>query len=186
MTQEKDEATCFELISIVSDLRDINEFTEDDVFKIKIDDGNEKSQKYISIENSDDNNVFFEDRQFDIDCRKWIIKNPAEDNTYDCFKIIIPKEEKYLELSFWIDSREYIQLFIQKLETAQNLINILIQIKEGLSKVLIKILQFIQNQLNGKIRSDYAIGQIIPYRQDMISKVGIIHQLIKLLNLILK
>ena len=101
-------------------------------------------------------------------------------------KLLFQKKKKYLELSLWIDSREYIQLFIQKLETAQNLINILIQIKEGLSKVLIKILQFIQNQLNGKIRSDYAIGQIIPYRQDMISKVGIIHQLIKLLNLILK
>ena len=184
LTQDKDDASIFEFISIVSDLKDINDFTEDEVFKLKIVEKEDKSSKYLCIDDSD-NNMFFDDKQLDIDWKEWSIKIPAEDNTYDSFKIIIPVEEKYLELSLWIDSREYIQLFISKLETTQDFMSTLVHIKDGLSKVLLKILQFIQNQLNGKIRSDFAIGQIIPHRQDMISKVGMLFQLMKLLNLIL-
>ena len=184
LTQDKDEATTFEFMSIISDLKDINEFTEDEVFKLKITDKDDKFQNYFCIENID-NSMFFGDKNLDIDYKKCIVSNPAEDNTYDSFKIIIPIEEKYLELSLCIDSREYIQLFIQKLEATSDFLNTLVNIKEGLSKVLIKILQFIQNQLNGKIRSDFAIGQVIPHRQDMISKVGMLFQLMKLLHLIL-
>ena len=185
LTQDKEEATIFEFKSIISDLKDINEFTEDEVFKLKITDKDDKSQNYFCIENID-SNMFFGDKHLDIDYKKCIVSKPAEDNTYDSFKILIPKEEKYLEISLCIDSREYIHLFIQKLEATSNFMDVLVHFKEGLSKVLIKILQFIQNQLNGKIRSDFAIGQIIPHRQDMISKVGMLFQLMKLLDIILK
>ena len=184
LTQDRDEATTFEFTSIVSELKDINEFTEDEVFKLKIVEKDNKSNKYLWIEDSENKNLYFDGNELDVDSMKCAIKNPAEDNTYDSFKIIIPKEDKYLELSLWIDSREYIQLFIQKLETTQDFSKTIGCIKEGLAKVLIKILHFIQNQLSGKIRSDFAIGQIIPHRQDMISKVGMLNQIFTLLSLI--
>ena len=184
LTQEKDEATVFEFKSIIRDVKDINEFNEDEVFKLKLLNKDDKQQMYLWIEDSENKNLYFDGNQLDVDNMKCITKTPAEDNTYDSFKIIIPIEEKYLELSLCIDSREYIQLFIQKLEATSSFIDVLVHIKEGLSKVLIKILQFIQNQLNGKIRSDFAIGQVIPHRQDMISKVGMLDQLFKILTLI--
>ena len=114
-----------------------------------------------------------------------MINKSSKNNTYDSFKIIIPKEEKYMELASLIDSREYIQLFSQKLiRSTSNFSTVLVHIKDGLSQVFINIIQFIQNQLKGKIRSDYAIGQTIPHRQDMIVKVGMLSQIFKLLALI--
>ena len=184
-TQNKDKATQFEFTSVSSDLKDINEYTEDEVFKIKIADNFNSSQNYLWIEEGNFNN-FFDDKELNSDCKKWVIQVPAEDNTYDCFKLVMPREEIYLELSIWIDSREYIHLFIEKLENSHDFLSTLVQIKDGLSRVLIKNFLFIKNQLKGRTRSDYTIGQIIPHRQEMIFKVGILYQLTKLLELIFK
>ena len=102
----------------------------------------------------------------------------------DTFKMIIPKEDEYLELSLCIDSREYIDSFSDKLVKSENVINELRTIKEGISKVLLKIMDFIQNKLMGKIRSDYDVGEIVPHRQEMVAKVGILNNIFYLLSLI--
>ena len=44
-----------------------------------------------------------------------MINKSSKNNTYDSFKIIIPKEEKYMELASLIDSREYIQKISTKI-----------------------------------------------------------------------
>ena len=75
-------------------------------------------------------------------------------------------------------------IFTLKLMRSSDFSLVLSHIKDGLSKVFIDIIQFIQNQLKGKIRSDFSIGQVIPHRQDMVVKVGILSQIFKLLSLI--
>ena len=110
LTQSQESATVFEFMSIINDSKDVNEFTESEVFKIKIVDKDEKSQNYFCVEESDSNNLYSDDKGVNTDIRKWVINKPSRNNTYDSFKIIIPKEEKYLELASLIDSREYIQL----------------------------------------------------------------------------
>jgi hypothetical protein len=103
---------------------------------------------------------------------------------FDTFKFIIPKEDEYMELSLCLDSREYIEGFYSKLVDTSNFLKRLLSVKAGLSKVLYKLLDFMLNKLPGKIRSEYSIGQIVPHRQEMIAKVGILGQVINLFGLI--
>ena len=184
LVHDKENATKFELKSIINDNNEVSEFTENEIFKIKIFEDNSNSEKYILIEETNTSDLFFEENDFDDDFKKCIISQQSKQNMNDSFKVIIPKEEKYLEISIWIDSREYIQLFIDKLEISSDFLNTLTYVKERLSKDFIKILEFIQNQLPGKVRSDFTIGQLVPHRQDMVAKVGIIFQICKLLTLI--
>ena len=184
LVNEKAEATYFELISIINDNDDASEFTESEIFKIKIVENNNSNNSFIWIEETDTTNLLIEESEVDSDFRKWIVSEQSDENTNDWFKIIIPKEEKYLEISIWIDSREYIQLFIERLEASSQFINTVSHIKDGTARILFRIIDFLQNQLPGKIRSDYIIGQLVPHRQDMVAKVGIIYQISKLLEII--
>ena len=183
LVNDKEEATAFELTSITNDVSDVSEFTENEIFKIKI--GNkDTNDNYVCVEETDVNELFFGESETDSDIKRCILGSQSEENVNDSFKIIIPKEEKYLEISIWIDSREYIQLFIDKLELSSDFLLTLVYVKDMISQDFIKIVEFIQNQLSGKIRHDFTIGQLVPHRQDMVAKVGIIFQIWKLLTLI--
>lgn len=185
LTDKPEEAQTFEFVSINSNETDINNFTESEIFKIKVDRLIPSPDKadYICIESrSDSDYMFYEDANFDK--KKVMIGNPSKTNLFDTFKFIIPKEEEYLELSLCIDSREYIESFSERLVKSENVIHELKKIKEGISKVYLKIMEFIQNKLKGKIRADNHVGQIVPHRQDMVAKVGILNSIFHLLSLI--
>ena len=184
LTDKSEEAETFELLSINSDEKDVSNFTENEIFKIRIEGANALSlNNYLSIESrSDSDYMFYEDANFDK--KKSRISQPSKTNLVDTFKMIIPKEDEYLELSLCIDSREYIDSFSDRLVKSENVINELKTIKEGISKVLFKIMDFIQNKLMGKIRSDYDVGEIVPHRQEMVAKVGILNNFFYLLSLI--
>ena len=110
LVNDKEEATAFELTSITNDVSDVSEFTENEIFKIKI--GNkDTNDNYVCVEETDVNELFFGESETDSDIKRCILGSQSEENVNDSFKIIIPKEEKYLEISIWIDSREYIPLF---------------------------------------------------------------------------
>lgn len=184
LTDKSEEAETFELVSINSEMKDVNNFTENEIFKMKIDGATHLLLgNYLSIESrSDSDYMFYEDANFDK--KKVVITFPSKTNLTDTFKMIIPKEDEYLELSLCIDSREYIDSFSDRLVKSENVINELKTIKEGISKVLLKIMDFIQNKLMGKIRSDYDVGEIVPHRQEMVAKVGILNNIFYLLSLI--
>ena len=184
LTDKSEEAETFELVSINSDVKDVNNFTENEIFKMKIYESSHLMLgNYLSIESrSDSDYMFYEDANFDK--KKVVITFPSKTNLTDTFKMIIPKEDEYLELSLCIDSREYIDSFSDRLVKSENVINELKTIKEGISKVLLKIMDFIQNKLMGKIRSDYDVGEIVPHRQEMVAKVGILNNIFYLLSLI--
>mmetsp|Transcript_1653 Transcript_1653/g.2058 ORF Transcript_1653/g.2058 Transcript_1653/m.2058 type:complete len:123 (+) Transcript_1653:258-626(+) len=115
--------------------------------------------------------------------KKAIIKKPNKNNAFDTFKIIIPKDDKYLELSMCTDSREYIDTFVKILENCTEVEDYLDNVKEGISSLLIDLMDFMKNQQTGKIRKDYSVGQLVPHRQNMISRVGILGSIFKFLSL---
>jgi hypothetical protein len=174
----------FTLISINSSEVDVANFEESDIFKIKVtEEGHADGEQYLCIDSfyvSDD--IFTSNKEKDSQLA--IVGNQYKTNTMDTFKFIFPKEDEYMELSLCIDSREYIEEFYQKLNTSSDLFAKLEYFKEGMSKVFAKLLDFVRNKLRGKTRSEYAIGEIIPHRQEMIAKVGILTQIFKLLELI--
>lgn len=47
LTQSPDSATVFEFTSIINDSKDVNEFTENEIFKIRIVEKDEQSQNYF-------------------------------------------------------------------------------------------------------------------------------------------
>ena len=65
-----------------------------------------------------------------------------------------------------------------------NVLDTLEMLKEGISQVLINLLEFMQNKLKGKVRPEFKIGDTIPHRQEMVAKVGILKALFELLELI--
>lgn len=138
---------------------------------------------FLCIESNEETDaLFFEESNFNK--KKVVATHPNNTNTYDAFKIIIPKEEEYLELSLCIDSREYIESFITRLESSSQVMHTLELIKEGISKVFISLLEFMQNKLKGKIRVEYGFGEIVLHRQEMVAKVGILNHIFTLLDLI--
>jgi hypothetical protein len=105
-------------------------------------------------------------------------------NLFDTFKFVVPKEEEYLELTFSIDARQCIEIVALRLLNSQSVNETLEKLKESFSKVLLKIMDFMLNQLQGRIRVDYNIGEIIPHRQIMIAKLGILDTVLYILTLI--
>lgn len=144
---------------------------------------NPQRKNYLWIESSQDSDTLFED---DMNYYKKRVCTDIEDttNVFDTFKFIIPKEDEYMELSLCLDSREYIDGFYSKLIDTNHFSKKLVGVKAGLSKVLYTLLDFMLNKLPGKIRSEYSLGQIVPHRQEMVAKVGILGQVISLFGLI--
>lgn len=72
--------------------------------------------------------------------------------------------------------------YIDKLKNNDNVIETLSEISSGLFKTFNSIYKFLNNQLEGRTNSNYDIGEIIPYRQQMIGKVGILESTFDLLT----
>ena len=183
LVDDAESATIFKLLPVNTNETDVNNYTESEIFKIQAIGNSLEMNNFVIIESNDDSEaLLFQNSNFNI--KKLLINKPNRNNTFDSFKFIIPKEDEYMELSLCIDSREYIQSFASKLETSSNILDTLEMLKEGISKVFLKLLEFMQNKLKGKVRPEYKIGEIIPHRQEMIAKVGILKALFELLDLV--
>lgn len=183
LVDEAESAAVFKILPVNTSELDVNNFTESEIFKIQAWNTRPIGNSFITIESNEDSEaLLFENSNFNI--KQLFLTEPFKNNTFDAFKFIIPKEDEYMELSLCIDSREYIQSFALKLERSTNILDTLEVLKEGISKVFLKLLEFMQNKLKGKVRPEYKIGEIIPHRQEMIAKVGILKALFELLDLI--
>jgi hypothetical protein len=184
LTPDQEKARTFEVQPINSANKDINCMWESDIFKIKIElPGLSTDREYITIETWEESDYIF-DEGANFNKKKIVRSTQSPTNLNDTFKFIIPKEEEYLELSLCIDSRSYIEAFIGKLKKNEDVLEKLNRFKEGLAKVLLKIMDFEQNKLRGKIRVDYGFGEIVPHRREMVAKVGILNYIFQLLSLI--
>lgn len=56
------------------------------------------------------------------------------------------------------------------------------EISGGLYKTFQKIYKFLVNELEGRINSDYDIGETVEYRQEMVAKVGILEEIFEFLR----
>jgi len=180
LVDDSEMATQFKLLSINSNEIDINNFKDTDIFKVKVSD---EEDSYLKVTSGDEtDHLFAVDTNLDYKSLKVGIQELT--NIDDTFKFIIPKQEEYMELSLCLDSRDYVDNFYMKISGSSNVIQKLGALKEGLAKVFTQLLDFSQNRMKGKIRVEYSVGEIVPHRQEMISKVGILTQVFKLLRLI--
>jgi hypothetical protein len=180
LTDDADQAVELNFIAVNSDKVDINTFNEAEIFKIKI--ANDLDDKFLVIESNEDQDAFFKEEGFYN--KKVTIGQQTLVNKYDTFKVIIPKEDEYNELSFCIDTREYIHSFASKLYKSKDVLTKVSHFKEGMAKIFIKLLEFMQNRHKGKTRIEYSVGKIVPHRQEMVSKVGIIDIMFTLLEFV--
>jgi hypothetical protein len=58
------------------------------------------------------------------------------------------------------------------------------EVSKGICKAFLNVYKFLRNELEGRIKSEYDIGEIINYRQDMVGKVGILHLTFELLTIL--
>ena len=166
-----------------TDKTNVNRYTGSEVFKIQAIGKKAEKEKYLTINNQDSEALFSQNLNSNI--KKLVLGEQDEDNNVDSFKFIIPKDDEYLELSVCIDLRKVIKVYISKLKTNLVFWMTLKELVEAVSQKLIILNEFMQNKLKGKMRAEYKFGEIIPHRQEMIAKVGILKALFKLLDLVL-
>ncbi|CAI2387002.1 unnamed protein product [Moneuplotes crassus] len=184
LVESGDEASSFFFLSINSDKPDTASITERDIFKIMLPgEGEDEPNIFMSMEPDDKKDDYLEDHSYS-DKKKVRLDKQFKVNTFDAFKVIIPKEDEYMELSLCLDSREYVDLFFSKLLKTQDVRDFIYSKKEGYATVFIQLLDFMWNKLKGKTRAEYKIGEIIPHRQEMVSKVGILQKMFDFLEVI--
>ena len=60
-------------------------------------------------------------------------------STFDTFHMIFPKEDEYIELALCMDSKAYLESFVNKLALSNNKIESLEDWKSGIGKVLFAV-----------------------------------------------
>jgi hypothetical protein len=97
---------------------------------------------------------------------------------------VFPKDDTYRELVFSKDTHVYLKTFIKTIQNSSAFFETLKDISRAMTKVFLSIYQFLNNELEGLIRSEFDIGENIDYRQEMVAKVGILNSIFELLTII--
>jgi hypothetical protein len=186
LVEDCSERCVFLIESIGKEEKNASNLDESNKFRIQIkEDIVEGDRCCLCMENKDEN-AFDIKGDTNFDKRNAVLGTCYQVDLLNAFKFIIPKEEEYLELTFCIDARQCIEIVALKLQKSQNVSVTLEKLKESFSKVLLKVMDFMLNQLQGRIRVDSNIGEIIPHRQAMVAKVGILDTVLYILTLIQK
>ena len=165
-----------------SDESNVENYTSEVVFKIRpsstrLDD----KENYLRIADEDDISQIRGDetRPHEAiglkteDTIPLVVKAASSINKHDTFNFVFPTNDKYRELIFVKDMRSYLNKYLATLRNSNDLLEAISQTVGAIHDVFHRILCFLTNQLEGRISADFDIGQIMPYRQEMISKVGI-------------
>lgn len=162
---------------------DIMAYTTDTVFKIMSTPGeaiasecyirvaDEEDKKKLSKSNENDENAEFEAAA--VSTVPIVVKEKCSVNEFDTFNLVFPQSQTYRELMFCKDTYTYISTFMRTLTTQNNPLEVCRDNIWGLNEIFYSINKFLKNELEGRVRSEYFLGEIIPYRQKMILKIGI-------------
>ena len=165
-----------------SEDKNVENYTSEVVFKIKPSSIRlDEKENYIRIADDDDIRKIRGDGtrpekavgvKFD-ETVPLVVKDKSPINKHDTFNFVFPNNDKYRELIFCKDMRSYLTNYLNSLRSSTDLLETINQTLGAIHDVFYRILSFLTNQLEGRISADFDIGQIMPYRQEMISKVGV-------------
>ena len=111
-----------------------------------------------------------------------VVKDACPINKFDTFNLVFPNDDTYRELVFCKDMYVYLNTFLSRLKSNDDVLSKLPEVAMGLYKIFDKVYRFLNNELEGRINADYDIGEIVEYRQQMIAKVGILGSIFELLR----
>ena len=136
-TKSKKKASKFKLEPCNHSKVDYNMVTEKVCFKLKL--VQEKDQKpiFLRIESVSEESLFDED--ITRNKKKVHIGEEDDISKYDTFHMIFPKEDEYIELALCMDSKRYLESFVNKLKLSDNKIESLEDWKSGIGKVLFTV-----------------------------------------------
>ena len=195
LKDEKSENSQLVFDPVDSEEPDIMTYTYDTVFKIKSSPGEaDKSESFVRVADENDvkelAGVEDEDDILELEATTErtipvVVKEECPVNEYDTFNLVFPQANTYRELMFCKDINTYLSNFVDSLNKYHDPLSLCKDNIWALVDIFWSIYAFLQNELEGRIKSEYLVGEIVPYRQKMISKIGIgysIHSFLEFLT----
>ncbi|CDW74252.1 UNKNOWN [Stylonychia lemnae] len=119
----------------------------------------------------------------------FILGKECELNKYDTFKFVFPDNDEFLEINICADSMQMLYSVIKSIQKQKGLPSFL-QNQENFqllatSNIMIGLLNYCNNKLEGKILPKQKMGEPVPYRQKLLERIGLLDYLFDYLDLII-